>query len=133
MWIITIRSSLGEPSEYVLKPGKSTIGRKSDNDFPIPDESASRVHAELQYDPKANTVILRDLDSTNGTFVNRERITQPRPIHPDDQIRIGQHVISLTPRDTAPNQTAPDGLSSTQPLTRDLLLESLDQHAILLY
>ncbi len=132
MWIITIRSSLGEPSEYVLKPGKSTIGRKSDNDFPIPDESASRVHAELNYDPKANAVTIRDLDSTNGTFVNRERITQPRPLTPDDQVRIGQHVITLTKRESGPIANI-DSLSGTQPLTRDLLLESLDQHAILLY
>ncbi len=133
MWIVTIRSPLGEPAEYVLKPGKSTIGRKTDNDVPIPDESASRVHAELIYDQKTNAVVVRDLNSTNGTFVNRERITQPRPLTPDDQIRIGQHIITLTKQDTAPKQGAQDSLSGTQPLTRDLLLESLDQHAVLLY
>ncbi len=133
MWVVTIRSPLGEPAEYVLKPGKSTIGRKSDNEFPIPDESASRVHAELQYDSKANTVVIRDLDSTNGTFVNRERITHSRPVGRDDQIRIGQHVITLTKRDTEQTQAPADSLSGTQPLTRDLLLESLDQHAVLLY
>jgi len=133
MWIVTIRSPLGEPAEYVLKPGKSTIGRKTDNDVPIPDESASRVHAELIYDQKANTVVVRDLNSTNGTFVNRERITQPRTLTPDDQIRIGQHIITLTKQDTAPKPGGQDSLSGTQPLTRDLLLESLDQHAVLLY
>ena len=133
MWIVTIRSPLGEPAEYVLKPGKSTLGRKTDNDVPIPDESASRVHAELIYDQKANTVVVRDLSSTNGTFVNRERITQPRTLTPDDQIRIGQHIITLTKQDTAPKPGGQDSLSGTQPLTRDLLLESLDQHAVLLY
>ena len=51
----------------------------------------------------------------------------------DDQIRIGQHIITLTKQDTAPKQGAQDSLSGTQPLTRDLLLESLDQHAVLLY
>ncbi len=133
MWIVTIRSPLGEPAEYVLKPGKSTLGRKTDNDVPISDESASRVHAELIYDQKANTVVVRDLNSTNGTFVNRERITQPRTLTPDDQIRIGQHIITLTKQDTAPKPGGQDSLSGTQPLTRDLLLESLDQHAVLLY
>jgi len=133
MWIVTIRSPLGEPAEYVLKPGKSTLGRKTDNDVPIPDESASRVHAELIYDQTANTVVVRDLNSTNGTFVNRERITQPRTLTPDDQIRIGQHIITLTKQDTAPKPGGQDSLSGTQPLTRDLLLESLDQHAVLLY
>jgi adenylate cyclase len=133
MWIVTIRSPLGEPAEYVLKPGKSTIGRKSDNDLPIPDESASRVHAELIFDQKANTVVVRDLGSTNGTFVNRERITHPRTLTPDDQIRIGQHILNLTRRETGPSKGEAEGLSGTQPLTRDLLLESLDQHAVLLY
>src|SRR5574337_1659415 len=114
MWIVTLRSPLGEPAEYVLKPGKSTIGRKTDNDIPVPDESASRVHAEFLYDQKANTVVIRDLNSTNGTFVNRERITYPRPLTPDDQILIGQHILNLTKQDTAPKPGAPEGLRSEE-------------------
>ena len=131
-WVLTIRSPMGEPREYMLKAGKTTAGRKSDNDIVIADESASRVHAEFYYDPNVNSVIIRDLNSTNGTFVNRERLTEPRVLRPDDQARIGQHVISLSYRE-ADAKPGADALPGTQPLTRDLLLESVDQHAVLLY
>lgn len=84
MWIVTVRSPRGEPREYVLKPGKTTIGRKSDSDIPLPDESASRNHSELHLDPSDQSIVLVDVGSTNGTFVNRERVTQPRRVTSED-------------------------------------------------
>lgn len=130
MWILTVRSPSSEPREYILKDAKTTIGRKPDNDIIISDESASRSHAEIFCD--GDQVVISDLDSTNGTYVNRERITQPHALHPDDQIRIGQYVASLSIRDDKSTDLVA-ALSGTQPLTRDLLLESVDQHAVLLY
>jgi adenylate cyclase len=130
MWILTVRSPGNEPQEYLLKAGKSTVGRKSDNDIPITDESASRLHAEILYNSEANTVVIQDLSSTNGTFVNRERLLQPRTLRVNDEIRIGQHLLSLDFRNTQGKPA--DRLPGTQPLTRDLLLESLDYHAVLL-
>ena len=133
MWTLTLHSPSSEPHEYILKQGRTTVGRKTDNDIVISDESASRLHAEIRYRADENTLVLQDLDSTNGTFVNRERVTQPRPLRPDDEIRIGQHVLSVSYRETKPIGTPPDALSGTRPFTRDLLLESLDRHAVLLY
>lgn len=133
MWIVTVRSPKGEPREYTLKPGKTSIGRKSDSDIPLPDESASRSHADLYLDPNDQTVVITDAGSTNGTYVNRERIIQPRQVGAEDQIRIGQHVLTLNRRDTNPKIDGNSSLPGTQPLTRDLLLESLDHHAVLLY
>jgi len=134
MWILTLRFPTGEPREYVLKAGATTLGRKSDNDVVIGDESASRQHAEIQYNPGAEMLVLRDLGSTNGTFVNRERLTQPHVLRPEDQIRIGQYTAIVSFRDN--NQASGRDtavLAGTQLLTRDLLLESVDQHAVLLY
>lgn len=45
MWTLTIRSPLGKPHEYTLKPDKNTIGRKAGNDIVVTDISASRKHA----------------------------------------------------------------------------------------
>ena len=131
MLILTIRSPSNEPREYIVKPGKTTVGRKLDNDIVIADESASRLHAEIYC--QADIAVIVDMGSRNGTFVNRERLTQPHALRPEDQIRIGQHVVSIAFRD---DRTAADliaALARTQPLTRELLLESVDQHAILLY
>ena len=134
MWILTIRSPVREPYEYSPRPGKNTIGRQSRNAIQILDESASREHAEIDYDPNTNTLLIRDLGSANGTFVNRERVTEPRPLRAEDQIRIGQHVITVTAQGDETRSLATASLpSTTQPFTRDLLLESIDQHAILLY
>lgn len=130
MWILTVRSPSSKPREYILKPGKNTIGRKPDNDIVISDESASRSHAEIFCN--GDQVVISDLKSTNGTYVNRERLTQPQVLQPDDQIRVGQYVASLTFRDEKASDLVA-ALSGTQPLTRDLLLESVDQHAVLLY
>jgi diguanylate cyclase (GGDEF)-like protein len=131
MWVLTIRSPSSEPREYVLKAGKNIVGRKPDNDIVIADESASRVHAEIHC--HADLVVAVDLGSTNGTFVNRERLTQPHVLRPEDQIRIGQHVATIALRDDNTASELVAALSGTQPLTRDLLLESVDQHAVLLY
>src|SRR5258708_4694354 len=132
MWILTIRSALDEPYEHILKPGRTSIGRKADNDITIPEESASRRHAELTLDLEGNALVLRDLGSTNGTFANRERLNQPRRLVNGDEIRIGQHVISVDQRDTRPKPDNASSVPGTSPLTRDLLLESLDRHPVLL-
>jgi diguanylate cyclase (GGDEF)-like protein len=130
VWFLTIRSPAREPSEYIVPTGKTTLGRKSDNDIVIADASASRCHAELEYDPKQDTISLRDLGSTNGTFVNRELLAQPRQLAVDDQIRIGQHLIRVS-KQNQEIQAAADTV--TQPFTLELLLQAVDQHAVLLY
>src|SRR5258707_1241293 len=86
MWILTIRSAQDEPYEHILNPGRTTIGRKADNDVTIPEESASRRHAELTLNADGNSLVLRDLASTNGTFLNRERLTQPNRLSTGDEI-----------------------------------------------
>jgi adenylate cyclase len=132
MWILTIRSALDEPYEHILNPGRTTVGRNASNDVTIPEESASRRHAELILNADGNTLTVRDLGSTNGTFVNRERLTQPRRLVSGDEIRIGQHVISVDQRETRPKPGGAGSVPGTSPLTRDFLLESLDRHAVLL-
>ena len=132
MWILIMRSPWGEPAEFTLKPGKTTIGRSPDNDIAVPDQSASRSHAELEYDESTESLVIRDLNSTNGTFVHRERITGPHTLQSGDVVRIGEHVLTVHHRDPNAAPSRREGLG-TQPLTRDLVLEALDHHAVLLY
>ncbi len=132
MWILTLRSPSGEPIEFTLKTGTTKLGRNLDNGIPIPDISASRIHAEIEYTPHAETLTIRDLNSTNGTYVNHHRITHTTDLRTGDSIRIGGHVLTVTNHITdALTKTAPS--PSSKPLTRDVVLESLDRHAVLLY
>jgi diguanylate cyclase (GGDEF)-like protein len=131
MWILTVRSPSNQPVEYFLKPGKNSLGRKPGSDILIDDEGASRVHAEIFCE--GEMVVITDQESMNGTFVNRERITKPHTLQPGDQIRIGQHEANLSLRDDKDQPNLLSRLAATRPWTRELLLESVDQHAVLLY
>ena len=133
MWKLSVRSTSKEPHEYVLRNGRYILGRHSENDIVIDDESASRQHAELIC--QEDNIQIRDLDSLNGTFVNRERLTEPLALSSGDQIRIGFYVIRIFSSTDLLNKS-PDNnvdLSDTQPLTRDLLIESVDKSSILLH
>jgi pSer/pThr/pTyr-binding forkhead associated (FHA) protein len=55
-----------------LKLGLNRIGRSPDNDFQIAHPTVSSTHCEILL--KDGAVVVRDLDSTNGTFVNDERV-----------------------------------------------------------
>jgi HD-GYP domain-containing protein (c-di-GMP phosphodiesterase class II)/pSer/pThr/pTyr-binding forkhead associated (FHA) protein len=129
MWVLSIRSPNDVPREHVLKNGRTTIGRKSENDIPIVDEAASRLHAEIVFDAEAGTLTLTDLGSTNGTFLNQDRVVEPTRLQVNDQIRIGQYTIDLDKRET---RSLANTLLDTQLLNRNLLLESLDRYAVLL-
>lgn len=59
--------------EFQLKPGVNSVGRGVANDLQIPDPSVSTNHAEIILDE--NGVVIKDLGSTNGTFINRARVT----------------------------------------------------------
>jgi len=70
-----------------------TIGYDDDCDFRIDDKSVSGRHAELFVDPNGHWIV-RDLDSTNGTWVGQESI-QATTLKPTDQFRCG--IVAITP------------------------------------
>ncbi len=59
---------------FELKTERSTVGRLDDNSFQIPAPSVSSHHCELLL--KGGEVIVKDLDSTNGTFINGEQVSE---------------------------------------------------------
>jgi len=132
MWILTVRSPVSEPREYILKPGVQRIGRDAGNAIALSDNQVSRVHAEIQLDTPGRHVVITDLDSTNGTYVNHQRLPASKPyvFRPDDAIRIGFHELRVAhPVEKTQVSTLTESLSVTQAI----VLESLDRHAILLY
>jgi pSer/pThr/pTyr-binding forkhead associated (FHA) protein len=133
IWVLTIRSPCHEPREFNLPLGKVTLGRKPDNDIVIADASASRLHVEVEYNAAGNAFLVRDLGSTNSTYVKRERLEAPQALNPEDQIGIGQHTLAVARREQSTGKSSTARLPGTQPLTRDLVLEAVDQHARVLY
>jgi adenylate cyclase len=131
MWKLTVRTPEGEPHVYPIKPGINSVGRMSGSDVYVEDISASRFHAEIFYDPVEDKLTIRDLNSVNGTFVNQQRIQDKAVLRIEDTIRIGQCILTLARFHTAA-KTPPSDLG-THRFTRELLLESLDHHAVLLY
>lgn len=69
------------------------IGRSSKNELPIDQESVSRHHARITL--HARTYQIEDLQSTNGTFVNDERVTVRRALKDGDQIRVGRSILKF--------------------------------------
>ena len=70
-----------------------TIGRISGNDIILPKGNISKRHARIVV--KEEKFIVIDLKSTNGTYVNKERIAAPRVVTSDDRIYIGDFVMQL--------------------------------------
>lgn len=70
-----------------------TVGRGQENDIVINDGRVSRVHLQLIHDDQGNTMVV-DLGSSNGTFVNGNRIVSETRIKPGDELRIGSTVLN---------------------------------------
>ena len=71
-----------------------TLGRAHDSTIVLDDDYASSRHARI-YPDRDGQWIVEDLGSTNGTYLDRTRLTTPTPISPGAPIRIGKTVIEL--------------------------------------
>ena len=70
-----------------------TIGRSADATLVLTDDYASTRHARLY--PQNGEWIVEDLGSTNGTYLDRQKVTQPTPVPPGVPVRIGKTVLEL--------------------------------------
>src|SRR5712691_6952772 len=75
------------------------IGRADYNDLVVPDPSISTSHAKLQR--REGVWVLVDLDSTNGTFVDGERVKGEAPLAPGATVRLGDVQLVFEPSDDA--------------------------------
>jgi pSer/pThr/pTyr-binding forkhead associated (FHA) protein len=73
--VLVVKRGPDVGSRYLLDQASTKIGRHPDSDIFLDDITVSRRHAELIHDD-AGKVVLRDLGSLNGTYVNRERIDE---------------------------------------------------------
>jgi hypothetical protein len=71
---------------FALENASIQIGRIADSDIVLPDPNVSRAHARVEH--KGDAYIITDLDSTNGTWVNEQRVTSAH-LFENDIIRLG--------------------------------------------
>lgn len=71
-----------------------TIGRAPGCSVPLADDTfASQLHARIYV--RDGKPFVEDLGSTNGTFLNRSRLSQTMPLHRGDRLQIGQTVLEI--------------------------------------
>jgi pSer/pThr/pTyr-binding forkhead associated (FHA) protein len=89
MWILrTITEGEPERTFRILPGGIRTIGRATGADFIVDAPLVSRVHCRLTALPDGSLEV-RDLDSTNGTFINGERVQSGR-LASGDRLGVGR-------------------------------------------
>src|SRR5256885_8585156 len=111
---------------YELKVDKTTIGRFEDNAFQIAEPSVSSHHCELIQ--RGSDIVVKDLNSTNGTFVNGEKITEAA-LKPGQILRLGQVEMRL---ESGTGTTAAAGAApAKKPLEKTMVIgikaQDLDQ------
>jgi pSer/pThr/pTyr-binding forkhead associated (FHA) protein len=118
---------------------KTTVGRVEDNTFHLPQGSVSSHHAEILL--RGTEVVIKDLNSTNGTFINGQQVTGEAVLKPGQTLRLGQVELKLDDGSApapaaagaaAPQASAPKGapgkqLQSTMVISKGVSLDQLGQ------
>ncbi|HUL69113.1 MAG TPA: FHA domain-containing protein [Gemmatimonadales bacterium] len=102
-----VRSGMLKGNRLQVRVPVVNIGRADYNDLVIPDESVSTQHAKLQR--REEVWMLSDLASTNGTFVDGEKITSDTPLSPGTVVRFGEVSVLFDPSDDNAAVSRPSG------------------------
>jgi DNA-binding response OmpR family regulator len=122
--------------EHPLSDDFVVIGRAVESDIVITSRRVSREHARLRRE--GWRVILEDLGSTNGTFLNGERVLDPLELRDDDRVRVGDvtfvfHDPAITIRETPFPQLELDVAAGVVRLDRRSVELSAKEFALLAF
>ena len=100
-----------------LHTDRTTIGRVEDNTFHIADPSVSSHHCEIQL--RGSDIVIRDLNSTNGTFINGNKIEES-VLKPGQILRLGQVELKLEVEGAAATAPAPGSTPAPAPAKKQV-------------
>ncbi len=101
---LTMRSGPAPGKSFPLEQEEVFLGRDLSNDIPISDPEISRRHARFLM--RADGIVIEDLGSTNGTFINGMRVSAPQVLHSGDVITFGENIVVVfEPASYDPNAT----------------------------
>src|ERR1039458_9060859 len=103
---------------FELNVERNTVGRMEDNTFQIADASVSSHHAEIHL--RGSDILVKDLNSTNGSFINNEKISEA-VLLPGQTLRLGQVEIKI---DDGKPASAPAPAAASAPAAPKKQVES---------
>jgi predicted component of type VI protein secretion system len=74
-------------SLYMVQDGEQVVGREGGQLTLAGESSVSRSHAKIS--KTGDSITVEDMGSTNGTFVNGQKVSAPTPLHPGDAVQFG--------------------------------------------
>jgi FHA domain len=86
--LVVERAPGHEPGMIYDLDGDIVLGRGDRAEIRLEDPFASSQHARVA--ERGGVIVIEDLRSTNGTYLNEELLESPRPLHPGDRVRIGE-------------------------------------------
>ena len=92
---VVISEKGGAERREEFEQSELTIGRIQGNDLMLPKGNVSKKHARIVF--RDGRYIVTDLNSTNGTYVNRRRINQATIVRPGDRIYVGDFILRIEP------------------------------------
>ena len=90
--LLSVQGADGQRATYPFRHPRVGIGRSRANDLALPDQAVSGYHCEFV--DEGGYLVVRDLESGNGTFVNEKRVQKAR-LHDGDVVRAGETRIAI--------------------------------------
>jgi pilus assembly protein CpaF len=111
-----ILTEKGGPTQRLdFESEEITIGRVDENDICLPKGNISKKHTKIVV--KDGKIIVLDLKSTNGTYVNGRKLAGPQLISPADKVYIGDFILNVEPPDLEPVPSDGDALADVPTMT----------------
>ncbi|MFL7869802.1 MAG: FHA domain-containing protein [Anaerolineales bacterium] len=115
---LTMRSGPNPGTVYALDSDQISIGRDSSSEITVNDAEVSRRHSRLTF--QGGKYVLEDLGSTNGTFVNGQRLTGPHVLKSGEVISLGEQIVFVyeaVESDPGATMISPRSTAAPRPVT----------------
>lgn len=83
---------------FDLEPGETTCGRNPDNTIPLEFQGISRKHFKVVVNENSSKCHVEDLGSSNGTYVNNQKIDGPAVLTKGDMVKVGSFALKYLPK-----------------------------------